>query len=302
MPDTPLLSQILLQLSDAIEELALLLAKQKVADKDESFKKLQLLTQKIKNLQNGNNTDDKDKLKKKFRKGFIIEYLNKRNIYTGNHINNLHVDQKLYQIADYLVEHYIRLEEFYKTLKHYQNIKRDFITHTNKSAIGYIRNWSRMLHNNKIIDAFTELDRQKIDIDIASVSEATRFINGRWLEIFLRAELAQFMRQNLNKIQSFDIMAQVEVEMPDHKTSELDLLLMINEKIYWFECKSGQIGSRYYNLFKKHKKYLQLPEQQSFLLVPEMNLNQAEAVKQRSGMTLLYATQIEQQLKRYLIK
>jgi hypothetical protein len=33
-----------------------------------------------------------------------------------------------------------------------------------------------------------------------------------------------------------------------------------------------------------------------------MNLNQSEAVKNRSGMTLLYATQIEQQLKQYLFK
>ena len=109
------------------------------------------------------------------------------------------------------------------------------------------------------------------------------------------------MRKNIDKISSFDIMAQVEVQTPDRKTSELDLLLMINEKIYWFECKSGQIGAKYYNLFKKHKKYLQLPELQSFLLVPEMNLNQAEAVKQRSGMTLLYATQLENQLNKQII-
>jgi len=301
MPDTPALSQILLELSDAIEELALLLAKQKVIDREESVKKLHLLTRKIKKLQTGDDSV-KDKIRKKYKKGFINDYLNNRKIYTGKHINNLKVDQKLYQIADYLVDHYISLEEFYKKLKHHQNIKRDFVAHTNKSSLAYIRKWSRMLHDNKIIDAFALLDQDKIDIDIAQVSNATNYINGRWLEIFLRAELAKFMRRNINKISSFDIMAQVEVQLPDRKTSELDLLLMINKKIYWFECKSGQIGSKYYKIFRKHKEYLQLPEAQSFLLVPEMNLNQAEAVKKRSGMTLLYATQIEQQLKQYLLK
>ena len=301
MPDTPALSQILLELSDAIEELALLLAKQKVTDREESVKKLHLLTRKIKKLQTGDDSL-KDKIVKKYKKGFINNYLNIRKIYNGKHINNLKVDQKLYQIADYLVDHYIGLEEFYKKLKYHQNIKRDFVAHTNKSSLAYIRKWSRMLHDNKIIDTFALLDQDKIDVDIAQVANATNYINGRWLEIFLRAELAKFMRQNINEISSFDIMAQVEVQLPDRKTSELDLLLMINGKIYWFECKSGQIGSKYYKIFRKHKEYLQLPEAQSFLLVPEMNLNQAEAVKKRSGMTLLYATQIEQQLKQYLLK
>jgi hypothetical protein len=301
MPDTPLLSQILLQLSDAIEELALLLAKEKVTDSNENIKNLHLITQKIKKLQNNRN-NRRQNILKKYKKGYIKKYLNVRNIYIGDYVDNLKVDKKLYKIADYLADHYMQLEDFYRQLKRHQNIKRDFIAHTNKSAIAYIRNWSRMLHENKIIDAFTELDKHKIDIDIATVADATMFINGLWLEIFLRAELAKFMRQNLNKINTFDIMAQVKVQLPDRKTSELDLLLMINEKIYWFECKSGQIGSKYYKIFQKHKEYLQLPTSQSFLLVPEMNYNQAQAVKQRSGMTLLYATQIEQQLKQYLLK
>ena len=300
----PTLAQALLNLSDAIEQLALILAKQKSTDSKEGIKKLSVITRKFQHLKKELKPNKKvnSLIKQKHRKGYLRKYLAHRNIHTGNYLDSLLVDRKLFEAANYLADHYRHLEHFYKHLKRNQVLKKDLTHKSNSYNIKYIRKWSEILHKNKLIDGFESYNDNRMQVDIAEIHKATKFINGYWLEVYLRSELSQLFRQNLNRIKSFDILAQVEVQMPDKKTSELDLLIMLNEKVYWFECKSGHIGSDYYKLFKKHRRYLGLPRSRSFLLVPDMNMHQAEATDKKAGMTLLYATGLPLQLEQIFFK
>ena len=303
--DNKFLSQALIELSDAIEQLALALAQQNNEDNQTGIKKIAVITKKFRKIEKALQTDETEKpdlktlIKQKHKKNWLQNYLSDRGIYIGRHVNNLLVDNKLFETAEYFADHYLNLEEFYQKLKRHQHLKKDFIMPTHKASIKYIRQWSEMLHKNKIIDAFAFADTY-VDIDINQINEATYFINGYWLEILLRGEIARFFRHNISVIDSFDILAQVEIQRPDKKTSELDLLLMVNQKVYWFECKSGHIGSVYYNRFNKHRNLLNLNSRQAFLLVPEMNLNQAEYVFKETGMSLIYSTDIENQLKQII--
>ena len=297
------LSQALIELSDAIEQLAVLLAKQKTTENQIGIKELAVVTRRFKQLGkelSKTQQTTRKTIQEKQRKGHLIKFLAEKGIYAGNYIDSLLTDKHLYNAADYLADHYRQLENFYKQLKRSQILKKDLTLKANSIHIEYIKKWSEILHKNKLIDGYVSYNNNRMEIDIAEIHRATKFINGYWLEVFLRSEISQFFRKNLDKIQSFDILAQVEVQMPDKKTSELDLLIMLNEQVYWFECKSGRVGKEYYSLFKKHRKYMQLPRTRSFLLVPDMNLNQAEALDKKAGMTLLYATQLPFQLKKIL--
>lgn len=297
------ISKSLIELSDAIEQLAMIIAEQNNTEKQEHVSQFNLVVDKFKKTTEQikpKNKDNKEEILKKYKEGYLKKWLIDKRIYVGKNSNTLQVDKKLYTIADYLSDHYHHLKDFYTQLKKSQNVKKDFKTKTTKQSINYIRKWCNMLHRNKIIDSFQFLNNQLIDIDIAEIHKATYFINGYWLEIFLRNELAKTLRNNLDKIESFDILAQVEIMKPNHKSSEVDLLLMLNQKVYWFECKSGNIGANYYRLFADHQNRFELPFGQSFLLVPDMQMHQARIIKERCGMQTLYATQIEQQLNQYL--
>ncbi len=293
------LSQSLLELSDALELLAFAIAQQKKLDNQAGVKEISLIHKKItqatKNLKKNTTQSLITKIKSKHQKGFLQDWLHKKNIYTGKSKPTLKVDNKLAEIAEFLADHYNQLQDFYKQLKRNQNIKKDFVATSKKSSIKYIRKWCNMLHDNKIIDSFYFLDQQTLDIDIAQIHQATYFINGFWLEILLRREIAILLRKNIDKLQSFDILAQVELIKPDKNSSEIDLLIMINQNVYWFECKSGNIG-KYYKVFNHHRKLLQLNSTNSFLVVPAFQMHQAKAVIDKSGMSLLYATQLDNQL------
>lgn len=297
------ISKSLIELSDAIEQLAMLIAEQNKTEQNEHIAQFSLVVQKFKETTQQiqpTSKNSEEQILQKYQKGFLEKWLIDKRIYVGKSSNTLQVDKKLYTIADYLSDHYHLLKDFYAQLKKSQNVKRDFKAKTTKQSISYIRKWCNMLHRNKIIDSFQFLNNQLIDIDIAEIHNATYFINGYWLEILLRNELAKILRKNIGKIISFDILAQVEIMKPNHKSSEVDLLLMLNQKVYWFECKSGDIGATYYKRFAEHRKRFHLPQEQSFLLVPAMQMHQAEAIKKRCGMQTLYATQIEQQLQQFL--
>lgn len=303
MKTTPL-SQALFELSDAIEQLALSLAQQSNDDLETGIKKIAVVTKHFKKMQQDlqpqpNAYDLKKRIKQKHQKNWLKNFLIKRQIISGVHLNHLRVDKQLLETARFLANHFIELEDFYRQLKRHQYLKKDFEMPTHKQSVKYIRQWSEMLHKNKIIDAFAFME-QNVDVDIKLIRQAMEFINGYWLEILLRGEIARFLRNNIDKIKAFDIMAQVQIQKPNTKTSELDLLLMLNEKVYWFECKSGHIGNKYYKRFKKHLKQLRIPTDNAFLIVPEMNMNQAEYVKKQTGMTLLYATDLPVQIRQNL--
>ncbi len=297
------LSQALLELSEAIEQLALALARQSNEDQKTGIKKIAVVTKQFKKMQQQLQPDAthlKQLVKQKHKKHWLKNFLANRHVYSGQYLKHLRVDQKLLDTARFLAHHYLELENFYRQLKRHQHLKKDFEMLTNKQSLKYIRQWSEMLHKNKIIDAFA-LKGNNIDVDIKRIRQATEFINSYWLEILLRGEIARFLRTNINRIMSFDIMAQVQIQKPGGQTSELDLLLMLNEKVFWFECKSGHIGSKYYKLFKTHLKQLDIPYENAFLLVPEMHMNQAQYVKNQTGMSLLYATDLQTQLHQKLI-
>ncbi len=293
------ISQSLLELSDAIEQLAIIIGQQKHFDNNQLEEKLKIVGKKVgKTFRQPDKITQSEKILSKYDKDYLERWLVQKNIIPGKRINNLRVDDKLYKVSDYLADHYFQLQFFYEQLKRSQSIKRDFKLKSTKKNISYIRKWCNMLHKNKIIDSFYFLDDLSIDVDLSLIHKATYFINGNWLEIFLRRELALLFRKHIDEIETFDIMAQLEIVKPNQKGSEVDLLIMLNKKVYWFECKSGEIGSFYYKRFKEHRKLLGLSSKHAFLVVPQMRYNQVEAVMRNCGMTTLYANSLSSYLEK----
>ena len=302
-PSPKSIAQILKELSDALEELAYIIAQQKIADQAQPVRKIKVLTDKIKSLRpqppaTAAEENPEEALKKAYRKNFLREWLINKNVHIGKALDNISVQDKLYQTAAYLAEHYNNLEDFYKELKRKQVRKIEEFKYVGTvSSMRYIRKWAEMLVQNKLLDAFEPLNELGIEVDTALIKEATAFINGMWLEIYLRRQIVNFLERNYRHINAFDVLSDLHVTFPNGKSGEIDLLLMLNGQVFWFECKSGQIGNEYYEKYAYvNHRVLQLPEGYAFLVIPQMRMHQPQEIKGRTGMIPIFATDLDDYL------
>ena len=242
--------------------------------------------------------DDKFLSRTKFSKHFLKNWLEEKGIWYSGGIASLKSDQKIVQAANFLSKNYNHLKDFYETLKRFHNIRKDFYFVSEKSTLNYILEWSQVLDEIKVIDE-VKISGGRLDIAIAEIKEATFFINGYWLEVLLKSVVAEFLKNNLDKISTFDVLSQLKVTKPDGNTAEFDLLVMLNNHVFWFECKSGDIG-KYYERFKEHQQILQLDYEHSIALIPEGNPQIVSNFQNRSNMMCFFATDVERQLSNLL--
>ena len=301
-----LLASSLHDLSEAIEQLAQIIAQQKDDDNDIHIQQFSLITKRFKeSTQQLLLKSDVASIKKPknintlHKKGYIKNWLENNQIMVADGLDNLKADDYLYAAVDYLSDYYEYLLPFYKQLKSSQSVRKNFTHKTTKNSISYIQNWCKILQNLKLIDHYKIQNNESVFIDIAEVHNATYFIYGYWLEVLLRREIAQTLHKNLQQIHSFDIISQVSIVKPNQQLTELDLIIMVNEKIYWFECKSGIINN-YFEKFAEHRKLMGLNEKNAFLLIPHKDANIALHTRRRSGMTALYGTELETKLSEIL--
>lgn|GEM_PF-3529505 len=294
------LSSSLRQLADALDQLADVIEKQKTVDNETHVKQLSVIVKRFSDKTAVLSQPTELDITAKYKKGFLKQYLQQRNIQSAKYLENLKADAYLNDAAHYMMQHYEHLKEFYKQLKKRQYLRQNFTFKTNAQALQFINNWCKLLHSNKIIDHYRMASANTVFVDVSEVHQAALFILGYWLEVLLRSKVAAFLKKNIAAIAQFDILSQMEIAKPDGTVSELDLMLMLNGNVFWFECKSGQIGGDYMHLFAHHRQLLQLDSQHSFLMIPEPNVKVVSNLQKQSGMTVLFATEADEQIHRFL--
>jgi len=289
--------QSLMELADSID----LLAEQiKTMDALEATNEFMELHKEFEEITENYSLERKETWSKKYRKGYLKEWLRDRGLEPAQATEGLSSDRYLTKTAEYLADNFSKLEEFYKSLKNGQSVRRNFNFLDHGNAMAYISTWCQMLKNHEIIDYVIE-KQNGFYVDIAEMKLATFFINGYWLELLLRSEIGDLIKNNGDKIDSFDILSGVEILKPDNSLTEFDLMLMVNEQVYWFECKSGDIG-RYYKLFNEHRKLIDLDYKNAVAVIPSPNVQIASNFRKRSQMQTFSATDLQAQLNRILFK
>jgi hypothetical protein len=310
MSSKDLLSASLIELSDAIEQLAHIIAQQGERDQDIHIKQFSLIVKKFKDT-----TSEAQKalgqpeippvsskaalIKASHKKGYLKNWLEERGLQVVDSSSSLQVDDYLFGAVDFLADHYQHLVEFYKQLKRHQSIKKNFTHYTAKNSINYIMKWCEMLKQHQLIDAFTVSHESEVFVDIAEIHSAAQFIYGYWLEVLLRKEVAQVLNDHITDIHSFDVLSQINIVKPNEQFTEFDLMLMLNDEVYWFECKSGVIQN-YFKKFAEHRQLMKLTEKNAFLVIPGRMPGIAAHTLKRAGMTTLYGTELEHKLKEIL--
>jgi len=309
-PDIPPISRSLRALSDAIDALAVLLDSEGTIDKTKTKNEFTVLVNKFSKTistvkpktankkenkplpgkeKNKIISDQAAQINKLRHKDFLKSWLYERGIIVTAGENVLNSERYLNATTTYLIEHYKYLQPFLKELRLKQHLKENFEYKPNHLSIDYIKGWCRMLHQQHLIDSYLVKKSGEVFVDVSTIHEATNYIFGNWLEIYLRKVIRQIVKSNLSALKSFDILSQAQIELPDGTKSELDLLIMINDQVLWFECKSSKIGD-YYKKYAERRVILGLSGDHSLLIIPDDNDQLNVQIKNSTGMTPLAAT------------
>lgn len=297
--NNPILAQSLEQLADQLDTLAELVKSQNLRDKQEPVKQFSVIASRLQALSQSEILNPKD-WKSKYKRGFLRKWLLTRGLAAADAVESLKGDHFLFNTTEYLAENFNFLEDFYSRLKYGQSQHRNFQFRAAKSSLPYIKAWAQMLKKLRYIDHWEE-QPEGFFVDISKLSSATFFINGIWLEILLRGRVAEYLKGHFDTITEFDVLSQVNIAKPDGSVSELDLLLMLNGRVYWFECKAGDIG-RYYSVFNEHRVLLRLNEERAIVLLPYTNAQMIANFKKKSGMRTFFAVHLEDQLTQLFIE
>lgn len=303
MPDNPSsLSTIIHDLSDVLERLASLIEAQTKLDDEHHIQKLSVVKKHLKTVTDATRKEVNERLKaqirSKYKKQYLLNWLKSKKITPTVYHEDLKADSLLGEVAEYLADHYDYLKDFYKLLKSRLNVKTNFTYHVPHSNAKALTQWCAMLRKYDLIDGY-EQRGSELFIDISEMEKAFAFINGHWLEILMRAKITNWIIDHINEIQNFDVLSQVQIIKDDGRKSELDILIMVNNQVWWFECKSGSF-SDYYELFKEHKTLMGLPSNRCALVIPTYNETLFKNITQRSKMTPLVAEDIDIMLHDFL--
>lgn len=286
-------------LSEALDLLADCIEKQKFVDIEAESKELAVLVQRLRKKSGvGVEAIVGTPLISKRNNGCLLAWLQKRGITVTSYQSDLRADAYLHRAAEYLVDNFNMLYDFYKAFKYGQGQQKNFTFKTNAQSAKYIHQWCKMLHDSKFIDRYEKLANGDLYIDVSSLHEAIIFINGYWLEIILRGTIASYLQKNKDIVESYDMLSGVKIVKQDGMPSELDMLLYVNGKVFWFECKSGQIGE-YYEIFNMHRSLLGLNREQCGIIITQPNANLEQNIANRSGMSTFDALHMNK-LERFI--
>jgi Domain of unknown function (DUF1887) len=216
----------------------------------------------------------------------VKEWLKARNVTIIAQSQPDELDQSKYKIALFLGKNYAILEEFYQQIK--KNMKKKINNQIDPQSMFNYNKLSENQEDINICYQFCQLLRESgflltpepvltksknkepliKNIKTAKNEKMSNFINGDWFEYFIEQQIVAYLKANE---QEFSYMKNAKLVFgdPQQKThdNELDLLFLVNKKIIWIECKSGNHYEQFLSKYAELRKQLQFGIGTSFVVI-----------------------------------
>lgn len=101
------------------------------------------------------------------------------------------------------------------------------------------------------------------------IPTAINFLSGQWLERFVKLEIKNMINK-LNSPVKFSYISNPQIILPNGNNFELDLLVNIENEIFWIEAKTGDYQN-HIEKYSKMSKIMQLPDKHAFMVLPEIS-------------------------------
>ncbi|OON95213.1 MAG: hypothetical protein ATN36_08965 [Epulopiscium sp. Nele67-Bin005] len=141
------------------------------------------------------------------------------------------------------------------------------------------RSFGDQLLKSKVLSSYVYKKSPKciIEAQLSKDGKYQNFITGGWLEIFVKHNILQILKHA--KITKYEIISNVDITLPSGEKTELDIVLHINQEIFWIECKTGGY-QEYISKYNQFIKNYNLNSQNCFLVTVE---TEKENLRKLSG-------------------
>lgn len=235
----------------------------------------------------------------------IEEFLNSRNIKIKNIPPEEEVDKILDKIAVYMGNNFSLIRSFYELIKHNINsgltVKLE-LKNKRQEEINAICNLAKRLHEIAFLEEYKYFNSPKYILYARPnrIPKVMSFFSGKWLERFIKSQtilLLQKMNPNLN----IGYLLNPQIKLPNGDDFEFDLLLSVENDIYWFEAKTGDY-QRYMEKYSKISKILELGFERSFMILTDITPTGAEALRTIFYMNVVPIENFSEEFNKIIIK
>ncbi|WP_172960795.1 hypothetical protein [Thermus scotoductus] len=196
-------------------------------------------------------------------------------------------EKVLTRLALFLGDRYASLDKLYERLKQSLSTKRQFelsLSEATQEEIANSTQFCTMLKQYALLTSYHyKSEERRIRAKASTEGWVQNFLTGGWLERYVAERLRKFLRsRNL----AHEVAVGYQVTLPNGDTMELDVLLRVGERFFWFEAKTGDFQAhiaKYAGL----KKVLGLSARESFLVLLGMDKARAKELSALHGLTVV---------------
>lgn len=204
----------------------------------------------------------------------INSWLDARNIQIQdkNYNNEPGIDDaQLDELSTYLGENYAVLSTYFNKLRKNIGYKPIHTLDRNKTEeVSIHENFLKQLDNKRFLSFGRVLNKFKPHEDLMIKSgvydreDVKSFFNGQWFERFIYCYVIDFLdSENLH----YQCYRNLKVVYSDGEKSEIDLFLLIEDKPFIIECKSGENYKEGFDKFSNQRRKVSIPIKNSIYVV-----------------------------------
>ncbi|SDE58117.1 hypothetical protein SAMN04488243_10475 [Thermus arciformis] len=196
-------------------------------------------------------------------------------------------EKVLTRLALFLGDRYPSLEKLYERLKQSLSTKRQFelsLSEASQEEIANSTQFCTMLKQYALLTSYHyKSEERRIRAKASTEGWVQNFLTGGWLERYVAERLRKYLR---SKNLPHEVAVGYQLVLPNGEAMELDVLVRVGEKVYWFEAKTGEFQAhiaKYAGL----KKVLGLSQKESFLVLLGMDKARAKELSALHGLTVV---------------
>ncbi|MCS6867557.1 hypothetical protein [Thermus sp.] len=196
-------------------------------------------------------------------------------------------EKVLTRLALFLGDRYPSLEKLYERLKQSLSTKRQFelsLSEATQEEIANSTQFCTMLKQYAFLTSYHyKNEERRIRAKASTEGFVQNFLTGGWLERYVAERLRKFLR---SKNLPHEVAVGYQVTLPGGEAMELDVLVRVGERFFWFEAKTGDFQAhiaKYAGL----KKVLGLTARESFLVLLGMDKARAKELSALHGLTVV---------------
>ncbi|MDM7324466.1 MAG: hypothetical protein P3W93_005630 [Thermus sp.] len=196
-------------------------------------------------------------------------------------------EKVLNRLALFLGDRYPSLEKLYERLKQSLSTKRQFelsLSEASQEEIANSTQFCTMLKQYALLTSYHyKSEERHIRAKASTEGWVQNFFTGGWLERYVAERLRKFLR---SKNLPHEVAVGYQVVLPNGDTMELDVLVRVGERFFWFEAKTGEFQA-HIGKYGGLRKVLGLSAKGSFLVLLGMDKARAKELSALHGLTVV---------------